>query len=810
MKNVLMISIDDLFNYNAFRTKFGVTIQTPNFDRLAEMGTFFDNAYATTPQCNPSRATIMTGKSVFETQVFNNSEEFYAFIDPAETMPAAFKNAGYTTSMLGKVFHPPVPLGREFVQGILDTQVTSFGLRNQNFNFPFWNGPLPPPNRDDDYYDYDTVTKAIALLEAYDARGAGAAPFMMSIGIYRPHAPTIVPQAYFDLYPIEDIVAAGFTEAEIDALPAFAKEFARGSPEAPLAARVQGYLASVTFADAQLGRLLDVLDANDQWDDTTIALWSDHGYNLGDHDHFGKFTLWEQAANAPVILIDPDQDQAGRVETTPIGLNQIFATLTELAGIATPSTVSAPSFAGLIDASLGRYDAKPVFTFIYGSISMRDGAYRLIRYEDGGLELYDLSTDPDQRLNLALDPANRPLLQSMIARLREAGAEEGIRFGDNRAVLNGGNQDDRLIAGNNVDSVVARDGDDMIFILPQTQVIEDVNAGIDTVVLRSDLVQTGWRYTAPDNVENVTVGVGMEGIRLQGNALDNQLVTALRTSATVQGMAGDDRIFGSLNADTIFGGTGDDVVEAFRGDDRVFGDAGNDRMQGWMGNDALFGGEGNDILIGFAGDDRLDGGAGIDRASYVDGTSPVHADLMGLVPSLGHARGDRYIDIEGLVGSDFNDRLLGDSGANTLIGQPGNDQLFGRAGNDLLVGGGGNDWLNAQTGADFLVGGAGRDIFVFTHVAHSSGTLFDTVFDFQQGQDRIDLRRIDANGAEAGSPGFAFLGDAVFSGDGGELIRKTTAGGNTVLWGDVDGDRLQDFGLVLLGDIAATGADFLL
>jgi serralysin len=628
MKNVLLISVDDLFNYQKFRTTFGVEIQTPNLDRLAAQGAFMENAYAATPLCNPSRATIMTGRSPFETRMFSNAEDQYRFIDPAQTLPAAFAAAGHATGSVGKVFHGPT-VAPDFAAGIIDENMTSSGLLREDFGLPFRSGAAPPDVVDADFWDYRTVDVAAGFLAARDPDR----PFFLQVGFSRPHIPMVVPEAWFDLYPIEEIVAAGFPDAVNDALPDFAKQFLSPTPDETLAARIQAYLASISFVDAQLGRLLDAMDAGGHMENTTVLLFSDHGYHQGDRDSYGKFTLWEEAANAPVIVVDPDQDEAGRTISQPVNLNQIFATLTDLAGIATPGSVTAPSFAGLIDSDLGPVQDRPVLTTIYGNLSMRAGDYRLIRYEDGALELYDLAADPRQLVNLALDrTANGPLVAGMLQTLRDAGREEGIRFSLNLDILNGDARDETLIPGNAVGTVAGGAGDDLYFILPDTVVVEFEGEGRDMVVLRSNLVDTSLAYTLPDHVEDLGVGVGVDAVTLTGNDLDNRIVAAQRSAATIDGGGGDDSVFGSLLDDSISGGTCDDELHGFRGNDLLRGLAGDDYLSGELGDDTLAPGKGTDTAQGGPGADTFyfrpdQGTTFIAQAAATDPTVLVRRDF---------------------------------------------------------------------------------------------------------------------------------------------------------------------------------------
>jgi serralysin len=236
--------------------------------------------------------------------------------------------------------------------------------------------------------------------------------------------------------------------------------------------------------------------------------------------------------------------------------------------------------------------------------------------------------------------------------------------------------------------------------------------------------------------------------------------------------------------------------------------SGTDRgntLHGGAGSDQLYGKGGNDALVGGAGGDYLSGGSGIDYASYANATTGVLANLG--TPSLNQAdaAGDRYASVESLIGSGFADRLLGNSGANTIKGGTGNDRLYGQSGNDVLSGGTGNDALVGSSGKDVLYGGSGADTFVFTSASHSRGSYLDTIKDFRRGTDHIDLRSIDANTKIGGNQAFSFIGKSGFSGKAGQL--KFDSG---VVSGDVNGDRVADFQVTVAGLSTLNKSDFYL
>jgi serralysin len=237
----------------------------------------------------------------------------------------------------------------------------------------------------------------------------------------------------------------------------------------------------------------------------------------------------------------------------------------------------------------------------------------------------------------------------------------------------------------------------------------------------------------------------------------------------------------------------------------LVGTTGNDTLNGEVGNDILSGLSGNDVLHGGAGSDHLNGGKGTDCISYAASTGSVLADLLSGKGSGGDASGDMYASVENITGSARDDALRGNNSANVIKGGDGTDTIMGRSGNDTLAGGLGDDKLHGQTGRDVLTGGGGRDTFLFKAVSESRGSLRDTIKDFVRGADHIDVRGIDANTKVSGNQAFTFIGKSAFTGKAGQL---SFADG--VLSGDVNGDAIADFQIVVSRLKTLTKGDFYL
>jgi hypothetical protein len=318
--------------------------------------------------------------------------------------------------------------------------------------------------------------------------------------------------------------------------------------------------------------------------------------------------------------------------------------------------------------------------------------------------------------------------------------------------------------------------------------------------------------------------------RLFGHGGDDSLDGGLGNDV-LQGGNGSDELIGSGGADQLFGAGDDDQLDGGTGNDQLDGAAGNDQLDGGTGNDALTGGTGddqlageggNDTLSGGDGDDEMDGGTGTDTADYSAAAAGVVVSLIvATEQSTGGGGIDTLFRIENLTGSNFVDNLSGTGSANVLTGLAGDDTLNGVGGNDTLLGGDGFDKLFGGAGIDTLVGGSGRDVlnggadadtFRYLSIADTgtTGATRDTIGDFAVGIDKIDLAAIDANSTGgSANDAFSFIGSAEFSGIAGQL-RVSVPGTNTLVTGDIDGDAVTDFHILLTGVLALSASDFLL
>ncbi len=415
--NVLLIAIDDL---NDWVTPLGGhrLVKTPNFDRLAARGTTFANAHCQAPLCNPSRTSMLTGLRPSTSGVYA-LDPWFRTVEPLRdvvTLPQHFMANGYNVVTCGKIFHDAYPPIKQRTNA---TEFSEWGPHGGS-------GKLKPakkfvdtpskmaavdwgifPERDEDCYDYDLATWATNRLRSL----SGETPFMLCVGFRHPHVPCFAPKKWFDLYPDDDSVLPAIQRDDRSDVPSFAWYLHWQLPEPRLAwlekagqwrNLVRSYLASISFMDAQVGRVLDALDASPAAANTIVVLWSDHGWHLGEKGISGKNTLWERSTHVPLIFAGPGVAK-GVSCARPAELLDIYPTLAEVCGL--------PARQGLEGHSLARQlrDAKATREFPaitshgQNNHTIRTEQWRYIRYADGSEELYDMARDPNEWTNLAKD-----------------------------------------------------------------------------------------------------------------------------------------------------------------------------------------------------------------------------------------------------------------------------------------------------------------------------------------------------------------------------------------------------------------------
>jgi arylsulfatase A-like enzyme len=410
--NVLFIVVDDLRDWVGFLGRHPQA-KTPNLDRLAARGVAFTRAYAASPSCNPSRAAVLSGLRPFTTGVYENDTDWRPVVPEAMTLPSAFRRAGYHVAGGGKVYHTAYPRRSEWDDYFADADRNPrpAQIRGPGDRIKF--GALDV--EDSEMRDAKVVDYAIRQLAQKRDQ-----PLFLAVGIQKPHLPWFVPRKYFDLHPLDRIELPPYLKGDLEDIPAEGRRLAThlGDHEAILQAglwkeAVQAYLAAISFADAMVGRLLDGLDRSPVRDNTIICLWSDHGWSLGEKDHWRKFALWEEQTRAPMIWVVPGLTKPGTVATKPVDLMSVYPTLCDLAGLPVPEHVEGRSLRPLLADVGASWEQPAISTYLFNNHSVRTEGWRYTRYHDGGEELYNEGEDPNEWRNLAADPA----FQSMKAEL---------------------------------------------------------------------------------------------------------------------------------------------------------------------------------------------------------------------------------------------------------------------------------------------------------------------------------------------------------------------------------------------------------
>ncbi len=429
--NVLMICIDDLNDWVGFLGGHPQAL-TPEMDSLAGRGRVFANAHCAVPVCSSSRASVMSGLAATthgSYEIGPRYEQLPALVG-VPTIHRYFKDNGYYIVSGGKVLHHGFS-GR--LAGDLDRSIgAKKGPRPKSplNRPPHWSGAWDwgaYPVADAEMGDYQ-VAKAAAMTLQEDF----GKPFFMSVGFFRPHVPLHVPPRWFDLYDLEKIILPKTPKSDLNDLPrnflvindyALAPTHAEVIKYGKQRSLTQAYLASISFVDHCVGIVVDALASSSHADNTIVVLWSDHGFHLGEKQHWAKRTLWEESTRVPLLFVGPGI-KATEECREPASLIDIYPTLVEYCGLPVNRYLEGVSLMPqLKDASTHR--ERPAVTSSYfGNHSIRSRDWRLVVYEDGQEELYDHRNDPDEFKNLAGDSAYKAIRDQLGQWLPEEAAPE--------------------------------------------------------------------------------------------------------------------------------------------------------------------------------------------------------------------------------------------------------------------------------------------------------------------------------------------------------------------------------------------------
>lgn len=471
--NVLLIAVDDL--RPALRCYGDRTANTPNIDRLAARGAVFERAYCQQALCNPSRASLLSGRRPDTLGVYDLDTNVRANIPDLITLPQLFRINGYHTQAVGKIFHAAlrgiakhahhvdqalswsVPwwtpeYARYHTPEGIDSERRFFGIKPSVSNEQMWRdhpyhrglvfeaGDAP----DADYADGQIAKKAVEVLQELAVMDE---PFFLAVGFLKPHLPFVAPKKYFELYDLDEMPLPGNPHYTQQAPAISFENWVRGQTSTELRTYfgldwksdkavteveqmrllIRAYYACVSFIDAQVGRLLDTLDRLELSENTIVVLFGDHGFHLGDNGIWGKFTNFEAATRAPLIVIVPGKVHCGSHTSALVEFVDVYPSLADACGLAVDESVEGTSFLPLLE-NPHRLWKNAVFSqhprrHLMGH-SIRTDRYRLTRWSGEGsgpiIELYDYETDPLETRNHAEEPAYTAIRAELLERL-EAG-----------------------------------------------------------------------------------------------------------------------------------------------------------------------------------------------------------------------------------------------------------------------------------------------------------------------------------------------------------------------------------------------------
>ena len=433
--NVLFIATDDM--NNALGCYGHPVVKSPNLDRLAARGVRFDRAYTQFALCSPSRSSLMTGLGPDTTKVYNLQKHFRETLPDVVTLSQCFQKNGYFAARVGKIYHYGNP-GQIGTDGLDDApswnhkvnpkgidkaeepKVTNHTPKRTGLGsaIAFYASPAP----DEQHTDGMVAAETIKLLEQNKDK-----PFFLAAGFYRPHCPYIAPQKYFDMYPAEKLEPIPYTGGENTIAPPWA--YYTTPPNWNMTRRqqqeaLQAYYASISFVDANVGKLLDALERLGLAENTIVVFWSDHGYGTGEHGQWMKQTVFEAAARMPLIVAAPVAKARGKGCPRTVELLDLYPTLADLCGLANvPANLQGKSLRPLLDNPAAKWDRPAVSQMQRPAqkqmgYSIRTERYRYTEWVGGAEELYDYQADPKEVQNLAKSDRHAKLKTNLQTRLQ--------------------------------------------------------------------------------------------------------------------------------------------------------------------------------------------------------------------------------------------------------------------------------------------------------------------------------------------------------------------------------------------------------
>ncbi len=441
--NVLFIAVDDLRDWVGHMGRYSQA-KTPNIDRLAKRGVSFTRAYSSAPLCNPSRISMLTGIAPYRSGVYGNGEKLRDKLPDAVTLMQHFRSSGYFVQGSGKIFH-------EIGAGDADSWDDYFVpkakrmeiKRDASLPKSAWVRWGPLDCNDEELLDGKVASWAVSELEKPNKN-----PFFLACGFTKPHLPWFVPRKYFDLHPLETIKLPPVTKGDLDDVPIFGKKLAmevydpsgernfanQGGDHQNVIANnqwrraVQAYLATISFVDAQIGRVLDALEKSRYADNTIIILWGDHGWHLGEKEHWRKHALWDVSTRTPLIFSAPDGIAKDQLCQRPVSLIDVYPTLVGLCGLPKRKGLDGQSLKPLLENPKREWDRPVVMTYGFNNHAVQTERWRYIQYYDGGQELYDHDRDPNEWINLARIPEHQKVIRELQGTLLEINQTQKTLF----------------------------------------------------------------------------------------------------------------------------------------------------------------------------------------------------------------------------------------------------------------------------------------------------------------------------------------------------------------------------------------------
>lgn len=607
-KNIVLIGLDDAFSFWRFRDAFGAKLQTPNLDRICARSTTFTSAYCQIAICGPSRASMMSGLSPYETGVFDNYTSVFDVLRPEQFWQYRIKQAGYYCSTAGKIHHmfkPLPPKDHDVLYSHPAVKVHFGPAKNTpSVNFGGYGNGIGTTEKqaNQQYYDCRSANHAIRFIRGYDK----PEPFYREVGFHHPHLPFRTPIRFKEMYNLEEFIQPDDWKRGFDL-----EEFAgRYMPKNINTAEVdywrksiRNYFSAFSHVDFHIGRVWKALQQSDHAKNTIFALFSDHGYHMGDKGRFRKFTLWEEAARVPIIIHDPEAK--AQVVDDPVSLLDVGPTLLDYAGCEPMQHSPGKSLRGMVHGERDSQRAVP--TFWYGSASMRKEEYRITLYQDGTSELYNVLDDQWLTKNIA---KSDPKFESIRSELIDVCGKYGVRIVEQEVPAKCAASYYSLLGSNNPLNSAPTNGVVSLGDLTDYAKTPGYRKQLINVKNQADVsLQPGFQmleYAADSSDET-------KKITLRGNLEDNIFrfnAGHMRFEAEIHPGPGKNTIWSSHDQLNILGTDGDDSVRAGLSNDQITLGRGDNHVECTSGDNIVFGGLGNDTIVTGSGSDTIHTGLG--------------------------------------------------------------------------------------------------------------------------------------------------------------------------------------------------------